>query len=427
MTGKRRRPPLQHRATGRPDAPTPPEAPGALAPILLRAAAALVAREEGTAPSRPQDPIYRSPRGRTHPYLRARGGSFRTRRPPRRSPAVQRQVVGPLLQQPALAAQSQPLRLPPSLSQSASSPPCSASEPTPAAVPLPPPYTHPPPEASPPVHAPPAAPSFPLPPSAPPPGGPPVPPPPPSPRSQTGHAVTSPRPLPATVCCSRLHFSSDGFPRPCRPAFPLCAQHQPVPGLSSGCWNDDELPGTPRDPDVDWWAAWPSCPREGGWGQAVPGEAAYRARGARLSQVGRCLSELAIVLEHLHVALQQREVVARDPQLGEDQQGRVREAVAGALWELLRLPLEPEDPLLDDGPGAAAFRRVATAAESSPLGISTGPCLTPHSTKPITLSPQQAPMTASVVACVFSALLEAFTHQLDNAFIPLLHFALCCL
>ncbi|CAI5958332.1 unnamed protein product [Closterium sp. NIES-65] len=405
MTGKRRRPPLQHRATGRPDAPTPPEAPGALAPILLRAAAALVAREEGTAPSRPQDPIYRSPRGRTHPYLRARGGSFRTRRPPRRSPAVQRQVVGPLLQQPALAAQSQPLRLPPSLSQSASSPPCSASEPTPAAVPLPPPYTHPPPEASPPVHAPPAAPSFPLPPSAPPPGGPPVPPPPPSPRSQTGHAVTSPRPLPATG----PHVPPD------------CATSAASPGASpsstcrSGCWNDDELPGTPRDPDVDWWAAWPSCPREGGWGQAVPGEAAYRARGARLSQVGRCLSELAIVLEHLHVALQQREVVARDPQLGEDQQGRVREAVAGALWELLRLPLEPEDPLLDDGPGAAAFRR------------STGPCLTPHSTKPITLSPQQAPMTASVVACVFSALLEAFTHQLDNAFIPLLHFALCCL
>ncbi|CAI5528807.1 unnamed protein product [Closterium sp. Naga37s-1] len=170
----------------------PPEAPGVLAPILLQAVAALVAREEGTVPSHPRDPIYRSPRGRTHPYLRARGGSFRTRRPPRRSPAVQRQVVGPLLQQPALAAQSQPLRLPPSLSQSASSLPCSASEPPPAAVPLPPPYTHPPTEASPPVHAPPAAPSFPLPPSAPPPGGPPVPPPPPSPRSQTGHAVTSP-------------------------------------------------------------------------------------------------------------------------------------------------------------------------------------------------------------------------------------------
>ncbi|CAI5987169.1 unnamed protein product [Closterium sp. NIES-65] len=183
MTGKRRRPPLQHRATGRPDAPTPPEAPGALAPILLRAAAALVAREEGTVPSHPRDPIYRSPRGRTHPNLRARGGSFRTCRPPRRSPAVQRQVIGPLLQQSALAARSLPLRLPPSLSQSASSLPCSAWEPPPAAVPLPPPYTHPPPEASPPVHAPPAAPSFPLPPSAPPPGGPPVPPPPPSPRS----------------------------------------------------------------------------------------------------------------------------------------------------------------------------------------------------------------------------------------------------
>ncbi|CAI6006654.1 unnamed protein product [Closterium sp. NIES-65] len=42
---------------------------------------------------------------------------------------------------------------------------------------------------------------------------------------------------------------------------------------------------------------------------------------------------------------------------------------ASALWDVFHLPLEPEDPLLDDGPGAAAFRMVATVVEESPLGI----------------------------------------------------------
>ncbi|CAI5940410.1 unnamed protein product [Closterium sp. NIES-64] len=386
MTGKRHRPPLQHRVMGRPDAPTPLEAQGALAPILLRTAAALVAHKEGAAPSCPRDPIYRSPRGRTHPYICARGGSFRTRRPPRHSPAVQRQVVGPLLQQhPAPATPFQPLQLPPSLSQSASSLPFQSPEPPPAAVPLPHLYSHPQPEAPPPVAVPLAAPSLPPAPSAPPPGVPPVPPPHPPPQSRTGLAVSTPLPLQTTgppvpldcalcrqhplvpgsrlpaarfgfvshspspllpacpvvpIFCSRLPSFSNGFPRSFCPAFPLFPQHQPMPGLSRGYLNDDEVPRTPRDPDVDWWAvSWPSCPRKGVWGQSRPGEAAYRTRGDRLSQ------------------------------LDEDQQGRVREAVAGALWELLHLPLEPEDPLLDDGPGAAAFRRVATAAEVSPLGI----------------------------------------------------------
>ncbi|CAI5526250.1 unnamed protein product [Closterium sp. Naga37s-1] len=104
-------------------------------------------------------------------------------------------------------------------------------------------------------------------------------------------------------CCSPSGYCC--LPAPPRPALPLFPQHQPVPGLARGYWNDDES----------------------------------------------------------------REVVARNPQLSEDQQGRTRRAVASALWDVLHLPLEPEDPLLDDGPGAAAFRMVATAAEESPIGI----------------------------------------------------------
>ncbi|CAI5520215.1 unnamed protein product [Closterium sp. Naga37s-1] len=155
----------------------------------------------------------------------------------------------------------------------------------------------------------------------------------------------------------------------------------PVPGLSRDYWNDDEVPGTPRDPDVDWrGVSWPHLPREENWnwstpppsppcGEPQPGDGAYQARGVRLSEVDRCVTELSFVLDLQHVALQSREVVARDPQLSEDQQGRPRRAVSSALWDVLHLPLEPEDPLLDDGPGTAAFCMVATAAEESTLGI----------------------------------------------------------
>ncbi|CAI6002264.1 unnamed protein product [Closterium sp. NIES-64] len=166
------------------------------------------------------------------------------------------------------------------------------------------------------------------------------------------------------------------------PCVPRC-HHPLVPGsrlpVARFGFNEDEVSGTPRDPDVDWWGVlWPHVPREGNWGtpppsppwgEPRPGDGAYQSRGMRLSEVGRCVTELSFVLDLLHYALQSREVVARDPQLSEDQQRRVRRAVSNALWDVLHLPLEPEDPLLDDGPCFAAFRMVATAAEESPPGI----------------------------------------------------------
>ncbi|CAI6008367.1 unnamed protein product [Closterium sp. NIES-65] len=162
-----------------------------------------------------------------------------------------------------------------------------------------------------------------------------------------------------------------------RPLVPAHQQSQPTP--APPVVNEDEVSGTPRDPDVDWWGVlWPHVPREGNWGtpppsppwgEPRPGDGAYQSRGMRLSEVGRCVTELSFVLDLLHYALQSREVVARDPQLSEDQQRRVRRAVSNALWDVLHLPLEPEDPLLDDGPCFAAFRMVATAAEESPPGI----------------------------------------------------------
>ncbi|CAI5943069.1 unnamed protein product [Closterium sp. NIES-65] len=162
-----------------------------------------------------------------------------------------------------------------------------------------------------------------------------------------------------------------------RPFVPAHQQSQPTP--APPVVNEDEVFGTPRDPDVDWWGVlWPHVPREGNWGtpppsppwgEPRPGDGAYQSRVMRLSEVGRCVTELSFVLDLLHYALQSQEVVARDPQLSEDQQRRVRRAVSNALWDVLHLPLEPEDPLLDDGPGSAAFRMVATAAEESPPGI----------------------------------------------------------
>ncbi|CAI5968745.1 unnamed protein product [Closterium sp. NIES-65] len=89
----------------------------------------------------------------------------------------------------------------------------------------------------------------------------------------------------------------------------------------------------------------------------------------RMVAVGECMSHVATVLEQLHAGLVARNLVLRDPQLTEPQQGVVREAAAQGLWRLLHLPMEPEFPEQDKGPGARAFRRVAKAAEESPLEL----------------------------------------------------------
>ncbi|CAI5479876.1 unnamed protein product [Closterium sp. Yama58-4] len=464
MTG-RRRPPRRDVivAAGSPAVPIQPAVQGGQVPVLFRAVADCLTAGAGSAPSvlpsdpvRPREPVYRSPRGRTHPYLRARGQSFRRRRPPRPLPSRQA-CLRPQPRPPP--AQSQPLQLPPPPDESASSHAAPSHVPAQSAPPAPhsrqppsAPVSAPSPQSQAPVPAPPpvqsgSLPSAGAPTPAPPPASasgslPPLPQPgppsaappsasPPNPPfaysypprlDATAPAPPAPRwPLPATRQCqprrqhplvprSRLPHARFGFvsgtpsrsPLACRALLslqccspPCCShfstlrrsspllipQHQPVPGLPRGYWNDDEVPGTPRDPDVGWWAvpwpharseadgSWGAPPPDAPWGEPRPGDGAYQARGLHLSDVGRCVTELSFVLDLLHDALQSREVVARDPQQGEDQQARARRAVSGAMWDLLRLPLEPEDPSLDDGPGAAAFRMVAMAVEESPLGI----------------------------------------------------------
>ncbi|CAI5489838.1 unnamed protein product [Closterium sp. Naga37s-1] len=364
MTG-RRRPPRRDVivAAASPAVPTPLVAPGRQVPALFRAVADYLSSEAGAAPSaspispvRAREPIYRSPRGRTHPFLRARGQSFRRRRPPRPPPRVR---ARPQSLFPAPAAQSQPLQLPPPQSQSASSqrpPPAVPVQSTPSgASPPPPPPSQgmaPSPPAMHNVSAPPPAP----------PGAPPALAPPSAPVSETPshppHPLPHQSPPPPAVPASapstvpppvvpfaysyppRLDATAPappaprGLPPPIRPSCMPRRQHPLVPG--------SRLPAA----------------RFG-----FPGDGAYQSRGMFLSDVGRCVTELSFVLDILHAALQSREVVARDPQLSEEQEGQARRAVSSALYDLLHLPLEPEDPSLDDGPGAAAFRMVATAVE----------------------------------------------------------------
>ncbi|CAI5953528.1 unnamed protein product [Closterium sp. NIES-64] len=382
MTG-RRRPPWREVivAAGSPAAPTLPAAPGGQVPALFRAVADCLtagvgAASSSSAPARPREPVYCSPRGLTYPFLRARGHSFRRRRPPR--PPLSGQAR-PRPQLHAPATRSQPLQLPSAWSQSASSRSEAPAQSAPLApLPQPPPLA--PESALPPV----TCPSVPVPPppqpdSAPlvgaqahPPTSAPEPdagaaPPPPQP-SAPPHAPPASGPTPVAPLAysypPRLDLADltplgpRGLPLPVpaphgpQPQHPLVPGsrlpaarlgfHQPVPGISRGYWSEDEVPGTTHDPE---------------------------SRGMHLAEVGRCVTELSFVLDLLHGALHSREVVARDPQMKEDQQGRVRRAVSSALWDVLHLPLEPADPLLDDGTGAATFRLVAKAAEESRLGI----------------------------------------------------------
>ncbi|CAI5505075.1 unnamed protein product [Closterium sp. Naga37s-1] len=201
MTGKRRRPSHPDREVGS-AAPSPSRAPEGLAPVLLRAAAALVEHEGAGKPARHREPIYRSPCGRTHPHLRARGGSFRRRRPPRPAPAVQREIVGPLQPPPpsflrlgasSVLSPAVSLQLSQQLSSGVAVPPLSLS-PAPPAVSAPLPA--PPPSSSPPLAPPPLSssagaplvshPSSPLPSASPPPVEPP----------QRQHPLVPSRPVP---------------------------------------------------------------------------------------------------------------------------------------------------------------------------------------------------------------------------------------
>ncbi|CAI5523935.1 unnamed protein product [Closterium sp. Naga37s-1] len=335
MTGKR---PRRGRAAERSAVPTPPEAPAELAPVLLRAAAALVAREGAGAPSRPREPVYHSPRGRTHPHLRARGGSFRRRRPPRPPLAPQRQIVGPHLSAPPPLDLQQSL-LPPPLPSSQQSSQQQSSGPTASSPVVASPASTSAPQLSSGDAAPPLLPSPPppLPAASPPPVEPP----------QRQHPLVLSGPAPEAR-----------FPPP-RARSPELPPDAPDPEDDERWWNG-ELWESPPQPATLWGREWDiQC-------DVVKDILRWEKR---MVAVGECMSHVATVLEQLHAGLVARNLVLRDPQLTEPQQGVVRAAAAQGLWRLLRLPLEPEFPEQDEGPGAWAFRRVAKAAEESPLEL----------------------------------------------------------
>ncbi|CAI5943050.1 unnamed protein product [Closterium sp. NIES-65] len=406
MTG-RRRPPRRDVivAAGPPAVPIQPAAQGGQVPALFRAVADCLTAGVGVAPSappmataRPREPVYRSPRGRTHPFLRARGQSSRRRRPPR-TPLSGQARQRPQLHAPA--SQSSPLHLPPSPVQYASSqqvPPV-AQAPAQSAPPVPlsrPSLPDPDPEATPQSQpSDPAAPSSrgasaprlvkqaPLPSAAPVPGSEP---PPLSPSHQpVVPSLSVPTPAVPYACSypPRLDVTDSAPPGPRGLPFPdpaYCGPRRQHPLVPGSC-----PPGARFgfvSPGVDWdgCLSWPPEQDGGNWGSSAPplsppwgepcyGQGDYESRWRHLQTIGRCVTELSFALDLLHDALLSREVVARDPQMNEDQQGRVRRAVESVLWDVLHLPLEPGDPSPDDGPGAAAFRMVATAAEECPLGI----------------------------------------------------------
>ncbi|CAI5977532.1 unnamed protein product [Closterium sp. NIES-64] len=411
MTG-RRRPPWREVivAAGSPAAPTLPAAPGGQVPALFRAVADCLtagvgAASSSSAPARPREPVYCSPRGLTYPFLRARGHSFRRRRPPR--PPLSGQAR-PRPQLHAPATRSQPLQLPSAWSQSASSRSEAPAQSAPLApLPQPPPLA--PESALPPV----TCPSVPVPPppqpdSAPlvgaqahPPTSAPEPdagaaPPPPQP-SAPPHAPPASGPTPVAPLAysypPRLDLADltplgpRGLPLPVPAPHGPQPQHPLVPGsrlpaarlgfvsyprsrlLPALCVIISLCLESPAATGAKTRCLAPLMTLSPPWGEPRPGDGAYQSRGMHLAEVGRCVTELSFVLDLLHGALHSREVVARDPQMKEDQQGRVRRAVSSALWDVLHLPLEPADPLLDDGTGAATFRLVAKAAEESRLGI----------------------------------------------------------
>ncbi|CAI5978082.1 unnamed protein product [Closterium sp. NIES-64] len=352
MTGKRRRPSHPDREVGS-AAPSPSRAPEGLAPVLLWAAAALVEHEGAGKPARHREPIYRSPRGRTHPHLRARSGSFRRRRPPRPAPAVQREIVGPLQPSPpsflrlgasSVLSPAVSLQLSQQLSCGVAVPPLSLLPAPPAmSGPLPAPL----PSSSPPLAPPPLSSSA---------GAPLV--------SHPSSSLPSASP-PTVEPPQRQH--------PLVPSGPDPEARFPPPRARSS-----ELTPDASDPEDDerWWNGelWESPPQPATlWGREWDIQSDVMKDilrwEKRMVAVGECMSHVATVLEQLHAGLVARNLVLRDPQLTEPQQGVVREAAAQGLCRLLRLPLEPEFPEQDEGPGTRAFRRVAKATEESPLEL----------------------------------------------------------
>ncbi|CAI5951422.1 unnamed protein product [Closterium sp. NIES-64] len=328
MTG-RRRPPRRDVivAAGSPAVPTLPAAQGGQVPALFRAVTDCLTAGVGAAPSalpmapaRPREPVYRSPRGRTHPFLPMPAQYAPPIPPPRPPPPA------PEPAPPPRTCPSAPVAPPP---QADPAPPVGVQAPPPSSAPgpgpaQPPPRPSPPPPAPPSLGPTPAAPfAYWYPPrldvaaSAPPgPRGLPFPiPAPHGPQRQhllvpgsRPHAawfafVSSPHvvSLPVAACCSPLPITHL-----------LCLALSPSPAIlrSLRSRSISRCLDFPADTGVKTRCLGPLVTLSPPWGEPRPGDGAYQSRGTHLAEVGRCVTELSLVLDLLHDALQPREVVA---------------------------------------------------------------------------------------------------------------------
>ncbi|CAI5934678.1 unnamed protein product [Closterium sp. NIES-65] len=301
----------------------PGGAPGDPVPGLLRAFAVLAGRGSSSQSSRGRrggpprhgrrggshQPVYRSPPGRTHAFLRPRQQqSFRrTRR--------QSGLPPPLPRSPrSLVPGSSP---PPShLLPQAQSPPSQ-----PSSSPLPPQspsvlQAAPPPSLSP-LPSAPSASAVVLP-------------------APTAPPALPPRALP------QLFLGGCEIPRPCE----VLSTPQPAAAPVASAAAPDE-----------------PCSR---WEECPPVERLRRVE-QRIATVGTVLELLALVLDQLHSGLLRGRVVC--PPLSKRQRAVVVTAARRMMGSLPQMGLETGSPGLGSGPGPSAVRRLASSVRRAPLDL----------------------------------------------------------
>ncbi|CAI5977935.1 unnamed protein product [Closterium sp. NIES-65] len=301
----------------------PGGAPGDPVPGLLRAFAVLAGRGSSSQSSRGRrggpprhgrrggshQPVYRSPPGRTHAFLRPRQQqSFRrTRR--------QSGLPPPLPRSPrSLVPGSSP---PPShLLPQAQSPPSQ-----PSSSPLPP--------QSPSVLQAAPPPSFSPLPSA------------PSASAVVLPAPTAPPALPLRAL-PQLFLGGCEIPRPCE----VLSTPQPAAAPVASAAVPDE-----------------PCSR---WEECPPVERLRRVE-QRVATVGTVLELLALVLDQLHSGLLRGRVVC--PPLSKRQRAVVVTAARRMMGSLPQMGLEKGSPGLGSGPGPSAVRRLASSVRRAPLDL----------------------------------------------------------
>ncbi|CAI5947445.1 unnamed protein product [Closterium sp. NIES-65] len=301
----------------------PGGAPGDPVPGLLRAFAALAGRGSSSQSSRGRrggpprhgrrggshQPVYRSPPGRTHAFLRPRQQqSFRrTRRQSLLPPPLPRSP-------PSLVPGSSTLPSPVlPLAPSPPSPPSSSppQPPSPSAL-----QAAPPPSFSP-LPSAPSAPAVVLP-------------------SPSAPSVPLPRALP------QVFLGGRGVPIPCE----VLSTPQPVAASAASAADPDE----PR-------RLWEECP---------PVERLRRVE-QRVATVGTVLELLAAVHDQLHSGLLHGRVVC--PPLSKRQRAVVVTVARRMMGCLPQMGLETGSPGLSSGPGPSAVRRLASSVRRVPLDL----------------------------------------------------------